>query len=144
MLMASNAIGTTGERGRLCGTGYSAEIVVVSVAMQKAVPGVVPFDPLELLVPLVEVQVPIPKLVVPLVKVTFPVGPFPALGVVTRAESVTLAPEVIVPRLLATAVFVVACVNVNARTGVLVLPEKFLSPEYTAVMLCVPTFRLIG
>jgi hypothetical protein len=113
MLIASNKIGTTGGRGRLCGAGYNAEIAAVSAAVQNAVPAVVPFVPLGLFAPLVAAQVPVPKLALPLVKVTVPVGPAPLLGVVTNAVSVTVAPEVIVPRLLATVVVVDAFATVT-------------------------------
>ena len=114
MLMASNTIGATGGRGRLCGTGFNAEIATCSVAVQNAVPAVVPFVPLGLFVPLVAVHAPVPRLVVPLLKVTLPVGPAPLLGVVISAVSVTVAPEVIVPMLLATVVVVDAFATVTA------------------------------
>jgi hypothetical protein len=111
MLIVSNTIGTTG--GRLCGAGYNAEIAAVSVAVQNAVPAVVPFVPLVLLVPLVGAHAPVPKVALPLVKVTFPVGPAPLLGVVISAVSVTVAPDVIVPTLLATVVVVDAFATVT-------------------------------
>ncbi len=59
------------------------------------------------------VQVPVPNIAVPLVNVTDPVGPFPLLCVEITAVSVTLAPEVIVVRLLVTAVVVAALVTVT-------------------------------
>ena len=113
MLNASNTIGATGGLGRLRGAGYNAEIAVVSVAVQNAVPGVVPSVPLVLLAPLVGAQAPVPRLVAPLLNVTFPVGPAPLLGVLTSAVSVTVAPEVIVPMLLATNVVVDAFATVT-------------------------------
>jgi hypothetical protein len=95
--------------------GYNAEMAVVSVAVQNAVPAVVPLVPLGLFAPLVGVQLTAePRLLVPLANCTFPVGPAPLLGVVINAVSVTVPPEAMVPALLVTVVVVDAFVIITA------------------------------
>ena len=73
-----------------------------------------------------------------------PHGASPLLVVPTAAVKITVAGgDVIVPRLLATAVEEVACVSVT-ESVLLVLLLKFPSPEYVATMPYDPAFRLIG
>ena len=112
---ANRTSGSSGDRGELYGAGYTEEIAVVREAVQYAVPAVVPFAPVVLFAPLVGAQVAVPRLVLPFVKVTEPVGPFPLLCVETRVEIVTLVPEVMLVRLLATAVSVEAFCTVRTN-----------------------------
>ena len=88
----------------LYGAGYTAEIAVVSVAVQDAAADAEAAE---------GVHVPVPKLAVPLVNVTKPVGPAPLLCVEITAVRVTLVPEVMLVRLLATFVVVAAFVIVT-------------------------------
>jgi hypothetical protein len=66
------------------------------------------------------------------------------LVVSTAADKITVAGGlVIVPRLLATVVEVLACVSVT-ESVLLVLGLKLPSPEYAATMPYDPTFKLMG
>src|SRR5579863_1178907 len=101
-----------GTRGVLRSPGIiggSELIAVVTLAVQYAVP-----DEDELAAVGVHVTA-APMLELPLENWTVPVGPTPLLLVFTCAVIVTVAPDVMVPRGLCTAIEVAACVKIMER-----------------------------
>lgn len=131
--------GNTGICGRMrvrgCVNGINSDSVVLSVAVQKALPV------LEA-IPEVGVQLTAaPRLLAPFLNCTVPVGPAPLLLVLTVAVSVTLPPDTMLVGLAMTEVVVVAWVTVTATLllgDVLELKLLVASAVYVALRLYEP------
>jgi hypothetical protein len=83
-----------------------------------------------------------PTVVAPSTKLTLPDG-IPAPGTVTVALKVTVWPKVLGLGVEASAVELGLLLMVS-ETGADAEPEKLLSPEYVAVILCVPADKEVG